>query len=118
PPQDPGVPGALAVPISGVQNSNGAPASVRDAVRVSLPSFEGSACLGKRHGDEREGALGRRLAELGVDARVVEARVGGVEARGGEINAIEARPVASREAHRARLAARIELRAREIERAE
>src|SRR5205807_666665 len=65
--------------------------------------------------DRRDAALRKRNADLAIDEIVIEADLRRIAARVGIIDALDARPVDRAEAHRARLAVRVDVAAFEAE---
>src|SRR5215470_18992554 len=89
--------------------------SVRNLVRFFQPFPEDLPRLLGLKMDERHGTAIDRLVDLAVDVIVVEADRGGVDARVGVVDAIQASPIDGAETHRAWLAARVHLTTLQVE---
>src|SRR5207249_2996587 len=89
--------------------------SVRDLVFLASPLVERHERLGPQQLLHRKPSLADRPRDLAIDEIVVEVDPRGVLARGAEVHVAETGPVDGREAHRARLAARVQVAVGQLE---
>src|SRR5260370_2275880 len=101
-----------------VDDASPVPVSISNLVRFGGPLREGKMRLPRTQQHTRNLARGWRQRHFAIDELIVEADRRGLLAGVRVIESAESRPVDGAEAHRARLAARIDLAIRQMESAE